>query len=752
MVRTEERRCVFRGDRGSMDVKKFFFLFENVIAKSIELPSEKARELLLHLEGPAFEFFYNRFAEGDELSPETEDFSIVKGEFYREFEEKKEADVVIKEAIDLKLQDESLGSFLKEADSMYRDAGFNDEAKFGLLNKAVRGNEALRMFLAHRGPDDYRGLRCAVEEFEKSKKMYGLGPSEKLKSVTAGSKDPVEELTAQMSELVLQIKKLQKPTSKDIQYTCTYCRQEGHTSTRCEMNPDRDVKCHRCSKLGHKATNCWVKLDNEVKPSGEAEKSNAVIEIVEDEPQLTEKLKKDVAEPAIPVSVVEKRGRDGEPVQKAQRTYGVPRARQPVQPRVVADTPMTSPTTTKKKKSGRARVKKGKVWDLSRRVEKYDLLDEIAQAPTGLKFGQLVRGDALEAQKELKRLLVSRSSRKVATIDSSAIPRKLRLVEAQVESRPSLVLFDSGSVPNIMSLKMCGELGLSPKVTEKRITVANGETTPVTGVLDGVLMKFGGIVVRVDFLVVRDPPFGIIIGLPTMEALGAVVDTRHRMITLDYNGISSKLGMVLDIDVEAEDSGTDSEDFTSDEDVDSDEEGSDSADEELVLAVRSECELDSDNLSEKPEMAAKLLTENGLKVELSQCECAVKKKVHGHGVIGDGIEVDTTKTAVTQRQIIVETGASDVALGAVLSQKDEDGKVRPYQFASRILDPAERKYAVCEREALAVGFSPERVSEFPVEKTICCVFGPSGSEHGVQEDECPWKTCKVVGSLYGVRV
>ena len=88
MVRPEERRSVFRGDKDSMDVKKFFFLFENVIAKSIELPSEKARELLLHLEGPAFEFFYNRFAVGDEFSSETEDFRIVKEAFYKEFAEK----------------------------------------------------------------------------------------------------------------------------------------------------------------------------------------------------------------------------------------------------------------------------------------------------------------------------------------------------------------------------------------------------------------------------------------------------------------------------------------------------------------------------------------------------------------------------------------------------------------------------------------------------------------------------------------
>ena len=44
--------------------------------------------------------------------------------------------------------------------------------------------------------------------------------------------------------------------------------------------------------------------------------------------------------------------------------------------------------------------------------------------------------------------------------------------------------------------------------------VANGETSMAAGVLDSVLMKFGKLVARVEFLVVDNPPFGIIIGFP----------------------------------------------------------------------------------------------------------------------------------------------------------------------------------------------------------------------------------------------
>lgn len=53
----------------------------------------------------------------------------------------------------------------------------------------------------------------------------------------------------------------------------------------------------------------------------------------------------------------------------------------------------------------------------------------------------------------------------------------------------------------------------------------------------------------------------------------------------------------------------------------------------------------------------------------------------------------------------VETDALTKAVGAVLSQKKEDGRVHPIQFASRTMNAAEKKYSACEREALVVVFA-----------------------------------------------
>ena len=57
---------------------------------------------------------------------------------------------------------------------------------------------------------------------------------------------------------------------------------------------------------------------------------------------------------------------------------------------------------------------------------------------------------------------------------------------------------------------------------------------------------------------------------------------------------------------------------------------------------------------------------------------------------------DPTKTAV------VETDASDFALGAILSQKGDDGRLHPVAFHSRKLQPAEMNYEIHDKELLAV--------------------------------------------------
>ena len=65
---------------------------------------------------------------------------------------------------------------------------------------------------------------------------------------------------------------------------------------------------------------------------------------------------------------------------------------------------------------------------------------------------------------------------------------------------------------------------------------------------------------------------------------------------------------------------------------------------------------------------------------------------------------------------ILETGASGLGLGAVLSQKQLDGKVAPIAYASRTLQQHKKNYGILELEALAVVWAAKHLE--PICMTI----------------------------------
>lgn len=57
------------------------------------------------------------------------------------------------------------------------------------------------------------------------------------------------------------------------------------------------------------------------------------------------------------------------------------------------------------------------------------------------------------------------------------------------------------------------------------------------------------------------------------------------------------------------------------------------------------------------------------------------------------------------REFVVHTDASDVAVGAVLSQVDDDGIEKPVAYASQSLSARERNYSTTEKEAYAIVYA-----------------------------------------------
>ena len=64
------------------------------------------------------------------------------------------------------------------------------------------------------------------------------------------------------------------------------------------------------------------------------------------------------------------------------------------------------------------------------------------------------------------------------------------------------------------------------------------------------------------------------------------------------------------------------------------------------------------------------------------------------------------------RPTIISADASSTGIGAVLIQIQENGARRPICSASRSLSETEKRYAVIEKEAVAVTWASEKFSDY----------------------------------------
>ena len=70
------------------------------------------------------------------------------------------------------------------------------------------------------------------------------------------------------------------------------------------------------------------------------------------------------------------------------------------------------------------------------------------------------------------------------------------------------------------------------------------------------------------------------------------------------------------------------------------------------------------------------------------------------------------KAADPTKSYVLHTDASDIGLGAVLMQYDDDNNLHPVAFASKLLNAAQRNYTVTDRECLAMVWALEHFNTY----------------------------------------
>ncbi len=155
------------------------------------------------------------------------------------------------------------------------------------------------------------------------------------------------------------------------------------------------------------------------------------------------------------------------------------------------------------------------------------------------------------------------------------------LVRVQVYSESTIALIDLGAIPNVMSHKMVKKLHLRMQPTNRSIKVANCASENCMGTLDEVPISMGELAVPMDFLILEETPYDILIGLPTMIQLRARPDYYRMVLKIHYGGDSE----ILNYEYERDNGNTSEDKFRSNSTSEDEQEEEDSI-EELVLMLK----------------------------------------------------------------------------------------------------------------------------------------------------------------------
>ena len=590
---------IFTGAHDS-DVEEFLYTYCTIIMRG-KSDEEKAENLLAYIGGEVKQRYKAKYLTGYKLTDEGKNFDFVCQWLVEAYAKKVEPHEIIREAMDATIDHSNIVNSLNNVCSLYDKAGFNEVAKFGMLKKAMenatRIDDKFCQFILNKSPKTFDELKETISSFEKTKESFNyvfrtskqINPNdfiprpamsasaiesvkEEMKTIEQRIDNSLEQVTSQLEGLTLTIKKTQNNSKDSI--VCNYCGETGHYTTQCDKNPHKKTKCKNCGKWGHHENECRSKRVN-FSSLNRVESESSSEKIL-----LKPETNKNITTVALPVEnnvSTTKRDHEGSIVNKKQRLLA---NEAPILPTLVR--PSIQSTKKKNKRSQKTRANKNNSLQSTIGFQKpYEVLEELSSAPTGLTFGQLIRGDAEIARKTMKKVLNLGRSSISFTGATKTIPSRLKLVTVSLYNNEFQALIDSGAVPDLISKTVVDKIGLDLKPTEESIIVADGTSSKCIGQTAVVPLMFDKAKVKFKPLVMEVLPYDIIIGGPTLEKYSSKIDFGKQTITLKVDNQKIIIPLESEIRYAGKADNTDSEDFTSNDDSSSEfvEESSESDDE-----------------------------------------------------------------------------------------------------------------------------------------------------------------------------
>ncbi len=136
VINTPSKLTTFKG---SEDAQKFFYLYENVVTKSLP-DSERAEKIVAYLHDESFDFYFDRFPLDNAPTEGTKDYVLVKKVMLDILSTQQTDSEIMREALTSRYDGGDIPSFLSRAGKAYNQVKEGNNVKFELLRDGLKSD------------------------------------------------------------------------------------------------------------------------------------------------------------------------------------------------------------------------------------------------------------------------------------------------------------------------------------------------------------------------------------------------------------------------------------------------------------------------------------------------------------------------------------------------------------------------------------------------------------------------------------